>query len=244
MVYIGVRTCERCPPDDHYWGSSKYLREDIHRYGLTNFKKRILKVHQTRSQALDHEIQLHEKYNVSGNKRFYNKAKQTSTGFDTTGRPGPNLGKTLSELTKKRLSESKKGRSAPNKGKPMTSHQRMKLSDTWDVTLPNGRHVDVVNMTQFCKDNDLNPSAMSAVARGSRQHHKGYKCVKKSNNRKVNYQYTPWQSKGHKKKANFGEKNGQSKKIMIDEKIYSCMREASERTGYSKYILRKKGKFL
>ena len=32
------------------------------------------------------EIKLHNKFNVGVNESFYNKVKQTSTGFDTTGR--------------------------------------------------------------------------------------------------------------------------------------------------------------
>ena len=36
-------------------------------------------------EALLHEIELHNTYNVRINKRFYNKAKQTSSGFDRLG---------------------------------------------------------------------------------------------------------------------------------------------------------------
>lgn len=80
LLYIGVHT-----GTNEYWGSSTYLTEDIKRLGKHNFKKRILQVFSTREEAVSHEIVLHDKYDVALSERFYNKVKQTSTGFDSTG---------------------------------------------------------------------------------------------------------------------------------------------------------------
>ena len=44
------------------------------------------------------------------------------------------------------------------------------------VTAPDNTEVVVKGITQFCRDNNLTPSAMVAVAKGRRSHHKGYKC--------------------------------------------------------------------
>jgi hypothetical protein len=44
------------------------------------------------------------------------------------------------------------------------------------VTTPDSTEVVVKGITQFCRDNNLSPSAMVAVAKGRRPHHKGYKC--------------------------------------------------------------------
>ena len=41
----------------------------------------------TRKEAVLNEIKLHNEFNVAINNSFFNKAKQTSTGFDTTGIP-------------------------------------------------------------------------------------------------------------------------------------------------------------
>lgn len=80
--YIGVRSCECEPTEDKtYWGSSKYLPADIHKIHV----KIILKVHNTRKEALAHEIELHALNNVAQSDSYYNKALQTSVGFDTTG---------------------------------------------------------------------------------------------------------------------------------------------------------------
>lgn len=128
MKYIGVRSCYCLPKDDTaYWGSSKHLPTDVH---LTH-KKRVLSIFKTRKEAVSHEIFLHEKYQVSTNPLFYNKAKQTSTGFDTSGIP-------LSEERKQNISNKLKGRkkpeghganvSASTKGIPKSLEHRLNCS--------------------------------------------------------------------------------------------------------------------
>ena len=82
MRYIGVRT-SKCPPveDTKYWGSSKHLPSNIQE----THRKIILKEHSSRKEALEHEILLHRLNNVAESIIYYNKAKQTAIGFDTTG---------------------------------------------------------------------------------------------------------------------------------------------------------------
>jgi len=96
LLYIGVHTGY-----GEYWGSSKSLSEDIKKIGKQYFVKRILRVWDTRAEAMSHEIELHNRYDVAVNNRFYNKVKQTSTGFDNTG-------VTCSDLTKQKKSRSVK----------------------------------------------------------------------------------------------------------------------------------------
>jgi hypothetical protein len=83
--YIGVRSCHDDPNTDFYWSSSITLKNEITRVGRNNFKKTIIDIFKTRKEAVLNEIELHNLYNVGINPEFYNKAKQTSTGFDTTG---------------------------------------------------------------------------------------------------------------------------------------------------------------
>ena len=80
--YIGVRSC-KCDPieDTTYWGSSKHLPKDVKHTHV----KIILKVHKTRVEAVAHEIVLHKLNNVAASSNYYNRACQTSTGFDTSG---------------------------------------------------------------------------------------------------------------------------------------------------------------
>ena len=116
-------------------------------------------------------------------------------------------------------------------------------SDEWLVHTPSGEEIIIINMLDYCRHHGLNPSTMSAVARGRRRHHKGYRCAKLTNNRDVEYTYKEWVSKGHAAKGRPGGMNGYSKKIMVDNVIYTSMKEASVATGNSLYILRKIGKY-
>ena len=101
--YIGVRSCD-CEPieDTSYWGSSKYLPEDAK---ITHVKI-ILKIHLTRQEAVAHEIMLHHLNNVAVSDNYYNKACQTSIGFDTSGT-------TISAEHKQKCSNSLRGKHKP-----------------------------------------------------------------------------------------------------------------------------------
>ena len=78
--YLGVRSCKCLPEEDtKYVGSSKYTPND------KIFAKEILGTFSTREEAIAHEIVLHEEWDVGNNDLFYNRSKQTSRSFDTTG---------------------------------------------------------------------------------------------------------------------------------------------------------------
>jgi len=129
MKYIGVRS-SKCKPleDTSYWGSSKYLPKDIQ----STHKKRILRIFSSREAAVAHEIELHNKYNVVSSKEFYNKAKQTSTGFDTQGTTLP----PFSKEHRKKLSDSIKKYTStldyvnPRKGIKLSKETKQKLSES------------------------------------------------------------------------------------------------------------------
>ena len=78
--YIGVRSCNCLPEEDtKYLGSSKYTPNNL----VT--KKEILATFPTRTLAIEHEVYLHQFYDIAKNPLFYNQAKQTSKKFDVTG---------------------------------------------------------------------------------------------------------------------------------------------------------------
>jgi len=87
LYYIGVRSTTKSSPnlDTNYRSSSKYLKDAIKEIGHNNFSKEILSTWETRELAVLEEIRLHQEFDVAKNPLFYNKSKQTSTGFDTTG---------------------------------------------------------------------------------------------------------------------------------------------------------------
>jgi len=103
--YIGVRSCSCLPEEDtDYWGSQKkHLGKAIENQGKQDFKKYIIKTFPTRLEAAEHEMELHEQYDVVRNHFYYNRAKSTSTGWDSTGIK-------RSEETRQKIGFSSKGR--------------------------------------------------------------------------------------------------------------------------------------
>lgn len=103
MKYIGVRSCKCSPSDDtNYVGSSTYTDNNL----ITH--KEILREFATREEAVLHEIELHEQHDVAKSDTFYNRSKQTSTGFDTTG-----LSMTLTEEHKQKIADALTGKKRP-----------------------------------------------------------------------------------------------------------------------------------
>ena len=79
--YIGVRSCKVPIKDDTYMSSSKWATKEY----LSNCTKTVIKVFNTRKEAVEHEIFLHNKYDVAVNPDYFNQAKQTATKFDQSG---------------------------------------------------------------------------------------------------------------------------------------------------------------
>lgn len=117
--YIGVRSSKVVPTEDTaYLGSSKTVPKSY----KARCVKYILQEHLTRKDAVADEIRLHDLYDVALNQCFFNAAKQTSIGFDTTGKPGPRRGVPCSESTKAKLR-------LANIGKKYSKEHREKLSN-------------------------------------------------------------------------------------------------------------------
>lgn len=119
--YIGVRSCKVNPEEDKYFGSSKLMKSL-----KIESNKQILGVWTSRKEALDHEILLHDCFDVAKNKQFFNQVKQTATGFDTTGMTSPMKGKRHTLEAKLSNSLAHKGRKSPMKGKSHTKEANEK----------------------------------------------------------------------------------------------------------------------
>ena len=87
--YYGVRSTKLEPKDDlgiKYFSSSTervFIKDQ--KENPYNYKYKIIKIFSTREEAIKLEIFLHNKFNVGVNESFYNKAKQTSSGWDRSG---------------------------------------------------------------------------------------------------------------------------------------------------------------
>lgn len=111
--YIGVRQCECNIYEDEYFGS--YYDKT---FNPTN--KIILIECNTREEALAAEVTLHNFYDVKNNPHFVNRANQTSLKFDYD-----NTGIPMSEETKNKISEAKKGHLKGKKQSPEQIAKRM-----------------------------------------------------------------------------------------------------------------------
>ena len=131
--YIGIRSCNCLPEEDiKYFGSFKDKT-------FSPTEKIILFVCETRKEAAEIEIELHDFFDVAINPQFANRAKATSTKFDRTGVPCTKetktkmsvalTGKTRTEGQKKANSERNSGENNPNYGIPRTKAQKKAVSE-------------------------------------------------------------------------------------------------------------------
>lgn len=150
LGYIGYRKLQDAPiPElENYFGSqvspkNKEFKEN------PNKAKIILGIFDSKEKALEHEIKLHELWDVGKNPHFANQAKQTSTGFSNEkpwnkGKElhynvwNKGINRTLKE--KEKISNSCKGRmhseeslekiSIANKGKTYSKDRNKKIGET------------------------------------------------------------------------------------------------------------------
>ena len=137
MMYIGVRSSDCMPHLDNYWGSSKYLPENV----SDVCDKFILGMFDTREEANQDEIDRHAKNKVASNSYFWNKSEANHTAFCTKGVSKSEehrkklsealKGRTCSEETRKKLCESRKHRvfTEETKAKMSKSHLGKKFSE-------------------------------------------------------------------------------------------------------------------
>jgi hypothetical protein len=162
--YYGSRSCKNCNPYDDlgikYFSSSKDrdFKKDQKEHP-EHYRYKIIRICETRKDAVELEIFLHNKFDVAINESFYNRSKQTSSKFyfAQNGKSNPFYGKKhteetrkkigvihkrkkLSEKHKKRLSEVNKGennfcyglkgKTHPHYGKKHTEETLKKISES------------------------------------------------------------------------------------------------------------------
>lgn len=125
--YYGKRSSSKPPKQDLgvvYFSSSrdKEFKKD-QQLNPTHYKYKVILETKSSDRALKYEIRLHNKFNVGVNPNFYNKAKQTATGFSTYGTKA-------TEKTRKKLSKALTGRtfSEEHKAKISKSNAARKVS--------------------------------------------------------------------------------------------------------------------
>ena len=240
MKYLGSH---KGNADDGYTGSGKRFLNAVRKYGIDNFCREIVEYVDHEDDLLVREQYYLDERNCAKSKRYYN-ISPTAGGGNTGS------GKKISNTHKKAF---KNGERTPwCKGKKMTDEQKKNLPiDEWLVILPRGEEKYIKNMLEFCRQHKLNPSAMSAVARGKRGHHKGYKCKKLSNNRDVEYEYSEYKYLTHEEKIKINSESvkaakakSAAPKIEYNGVVYYSLVNAMAETGLSRFLLVKNGKLL
>ena len=179
--YIGSRKCKCLPElDTSYMGSVKSKEwKQAWKSITTRCDKIILKEFDTYEEMLAHEVELHALHKVDTNKKFYNKARQTTTKFcyDATGtkRPdtaalmrGNSYGKCIkwTDEQRKRCSE---------------AHQGFKAYQAIAVDIYNYTNDDIIAsrvcLNEWCKmtgnkQGNLTKTKRKADGTSVRRHHK------------------------------------------------------------------------
>jgi len=127
--YYGTRTSKKNIPEEdigiYYFSSSKdkdFIKDQ--KENSQDYKYKVIKKFNTREEALELEIKLHNKFNVGINESFYNRSKQTSKGFDRTGKKT-----NLTNEQKLKISMALKGRKLSYEHKENLSLSRKKGYD-------------------------------------------------------------------------------------------------------------------
>lgn len=217
--YYGCRTTKIKPVNDLGF---KYLSSSTDKEFKTKqkerpwqFKYKIIKIYETREQAINFEIKLHNYFDVGKNPNFYNRAKQTSTGWDTTGSKFPTIG--LSN--KKRIvgKEAREKISKTHKGKQVSEETKLKMSKSFTGRKYSEEHNKKLSISK------QNPSKETRenLSLGAK-------------NRK-------YSDEGRKKRSisSSGGKNNNAQPCIIDNVEYSCLKEASEKLDISVYRIKK-----
>lgn len=235
MKYLGSH---KGTIDDGYIGSGRRFENAKNKYGIENFERAIIEYIEQEEDILLREQYYLDKFNCSKNPVYYN-ISPTAGGGDCGNGP--------------KISASRKRRFATdlvisNKGKVMKYEQKLKLSDEWEVTTPSKEVLIITNMLEYCRQNNLNASSMSAVARGKKSNYKGYKCKKLTNKRNIFYEYKEYtfmtkeeRSQQLKDLAVKGSSHHEAVKIKYNGIIYGSIAEAKEATGKSYYLIAKYG---
>ena len=114
--YVGSHNGE---PNDNYLGSGKIINKAINKYERKNFKRKILKITETRKEAFDLEKPYIKKFN-----------SLLPNGYNISPTGGMNeWGGKHSKETKKKLSEKRKGKDPWNKGKKGVQQHSQKTKD-------------------------------------------------------------------------------------------------------------------
>lgn len=162
-----------------------YFYKAIRKYGKENFDWDILEYCNSK-----YELDLAEEWYIRYYRTFIR--FNVCNGYNLTMGGEGSAGRVVSEKTKQKISKSKFGialskeaiqaMSVRLRGKKKTKEHVENVvaakSQYWLVIFPSGQEKIIKNLSQFCRDFNLNSGAMYMVSWGQRNQHKGFKCKK------------------------------------------------------------------
>jgi hypothetical protein len=190
QFYIGSRTSKRIklPPEQDilkYRTSSKIVKPIFDQFDwfiiamffdkdfATDFEQELIK------ENWENPLIMNQHYQYGGGNMY-------AHNLVRTGANNSFYGKTHSEESKRKMSESRMGKLNPNFGKShsdetkqkMRESKKGKLEKLWKIINPNGEEFIIFGLRQFCRKTGLDQGNMINVSRGKSKHHKGWKCVR------------------------------------------------------------------
>jgi hypothetical protein len=161
--YYGSRSTNRIPSEDigfYYFSSSRdkdFMLDQIN--NPQNYLYKVVSIFDNKDDALNFEIRLHLKFNVAKNPKFYNKANATSTSFSITGTE-------LSQETKKKMSEARRGRVVSDETKLKLSKSHIGIKHTDETKLK-------LSKSHIGNKNNLGKKRSEESKKKSSESHKG-----------------------------------------------------------------------
>lgn len=192
--YYGKRSTKYSPDKDlgiRYFSSSRDQEfQKDQRSNKGNYKYKVIKICSSVQEALELEVRLHAKFDVGNHPSFYNRCKQTSTKFDTTGLVYTDeqremcrirrLGCKHSESSIQKCRNAKLGNSW-NIGRRHTAEaiSNMQKASKKGINHPNARLVDIYDKTdkliakavvlhEWCKDDKSLRSNLATTLKADR----------------------------------------------------------------------------
>ena len=139
-VYVGSHCWKGEGIDHNYFGSGTAITRAVKKYGKENFQIEVLYFYDTVEECRADEERILTEYNVRDCPHSYN-CKNSAIGWtseDITGENNPMYGRTLSDESRKKMSQAKKrekhpqygkrGKDTPFYGKTHTEETRNKLA--------------------------------------------------------------------------------------------------------------------
>lgn len=171
-------------------GYKTHFHNSIRKHGWNNFQWEII----YQSKDLNHCKNIMEEYFIKEYDTFFNGYNETMGGegcfgykhteehkeylkIKNSGKNNPMYGKSYvrDEEHKKNMSSLLKG---IKKTKEHIEKRIQSVSKKWILIDPFGNKIEIKNLKEFCRNNNLNQSSMGKVANKKQNHHKGWICIK------------------------------------------------------------------